>query len=346
MLNLARSAGLTGFAELAAKVGLDPHKIAVEAGVPTAALTDPDMRIPARAICLMFDLAASRSGVADFGLRVAEKRKLSNLGPIGLVVREQPTLRKALTQLARYIWLQNDAYSVHLEETGDIAVLRMATPAWLGRQNTELSLGVAMRIVRDLLGDSWRPQEACFPHPAPPKLDTHRRVFGCTPLFEQDFLGLVIDRADLEAPITTADPAMAQQLARYLEQIAAGRGNRVVDKVREMIVLLLPAGHCSVERVASRLAMDRRTVHRHLAAEQTTFSELMNSVRRELAESLLSRGDRAFQSIAELLGFSSLSAFAHWFRRQFGCTASDYQAHLAQGRRSEPVLEPAEAQVA
>jgi AraC-like DNA-binding protein len=346
MLNLARSAGLTGFAELAAKVGLDPNKIATEAGVPTAALTDPDMRIPARAICLMFDLAASRSGIDDFGLRVAEKRKLSNLGPIGLVVREQPTLRKALTQLARYIWLQNDAYSVHLEETGDIAVLRMGTPAWLGRQNTELSLGVAMRIFRDLLGDTWRPQEACFPHPAPAKLDTHRRVFGRTPLFDQEFLGLIIDRADLEAPIATADPAMAKQLARYLEQIAAGRGTRVVDKVREMIVLLLPTGDCTVQRVASRLAMDRRTVHRHLAAEHTTFSELMNTVRRELAESLLSRSDRAFQSIAELLGFSSLSAFAHWFRRQFGCTASDYQAHLTQGRRAGPLLEPTEAQVA
>jgi AraC-like DNA-binding protein len=336
MSNLARAAGLTGFAELALTLGVDPYKIAAEAGVPAAALSDPDMKVSARAICLMFDLAAERSGVDDFGLRIAENRRLSNLGPIGLAVREQPTLRKALAQLARYIWLQNDAYTVTLEETGDIAVLRMGTPAWLGRQNVELSLGVTMRVMRDLMGETWRPQEACFPHAAPAKLDMHRRVFGRMPLFDQDFLGLVIDRADLDAPIGRADPAMARELAHYLEQVAAGRGTSLGHKVREMIVALLPTGGCTVERVAGRLAVDRRTLHRHLAAEGATFSELLNAARREAAEALLARNDRAFQSVAELLGFSSLSAFAHWFRRQFGCTASDYRADVQAKAETRP----------
>jgi AraC-like DNA-binding protein len=333
MSNLARAAGLTGFADLALRLGLDPYKIAAEAGVPGGALADPDMRVPARGIDRMFSLAAERSGAEDFGLRIAENRRLSNLGPIGLVVREQPTLRKALTQLARYIWLQNDAYTASVEEIDDIAVLSLGAPPWVGRQICELSLGVAMRTIRDLVGEGWRPQEVRFTHPAPARLDVHRRVFGVTPLFEQDFLALVIDRADLDAPIAQADPAMARQLVRYLEQIAAGRGTSLGDKVREMIVILMPSGGCTVERVARRLAMDRRTLHRHLVAEGLTFSELMNAARREAAEALLARSDRPFQSVAELVGFSSLSAFAHWFRRQFGRTASDYRASMAgQGR--------------
>jgi AraC-like DNA-binding protein len=332
MSNLARAAGLTGFADLALAVGLDPYKLAAEAGVPAAAFSDPDMRVPVKGLDMMFEMAAERSGVEDFALRIAENRRLSNLGPIGLVVREQPTLRKALTQLGRYIWLQNDAYTVSLEEIDDIAVIRMGIPPWVGRQSSELSLGVAVRVVRDLLGETWRPQEARFTHPAPAKLDMHRKVFGRTPIFEQDFVGLVIDRADLDTAISTADPAMARQLVRYLEQIAAGRGTSLGDKVREMIVLLLPSGDCTVERVARRLAMDRRTLHRHLAAEGLTFSELLNTARREAAEALLARSDRPFQSVAELVGFASLSAFAHWFRRQFGCTASDYRAGAARDR--------------
>jgi AraC-like DNA-binding protein len=326
--HLARSAGLTGFVELALKVGVDPYRIAADAGVPAAALTDTEMQVPARAVSRMFDLAAARSGVDDFGLRIVEGRRLSNLGPIGLVVREQPTVRKALAQLARYIWLQNDAYAVHQEETGDIAIIRVTTPPWAGRQSADISLGVSMRVMRDLLGETWRPQEVRFQHSAPGKLDGYRRVFGRVPLFDQDFVGLVIDRADLDVAISTADPAMARQLARYLEQIADGRGASLGDKVREMIVLLLPTGGATVERVASRLSMDRRTLHRRLAAEGATFSELLNAARREVAETLLARSERSFQSVAELLGFSSLSAFAHWFRRQFACTASDYRMRL------------------
>ncbi|MGZ6039479.1 MAG: helix-turn-helix transcriptional regulator, partial [Phenylobacterium sp.] len=127
-----------------------------------------------------------------------------------------------------------------------------------------------------------------------------------------------------------ADPDMARQVVRYLEQIAAGRGSNFSDKVREMIVLLLPNGGVTVERVAQRLAMDRRTLHRKLVTEGTTFSELLNTARREVAEPLLARSERSFQSVADLLGFSSLSAFAHWFRRQFGSTASAYRASHAR----------------
>ena len=330
MAHLARSAGLTGFVELAVSLGVDPYKIASEAGVPAAAFNDPDMRVSARALSQMHELAAERSGREDFGLRLAEGRRLSNLGPIALVIREQPNLRAALAQLRRYIWLQNDAYSTSMEEMGDIAVLRLHAPPWTGRQGSEVAVGVAVRMFRELLGETWRPLEVMLAHDAPAKLDSYLRVYGVIPLFQQDFVGIVIPCADLDRPISTADPDMARQVVRYLEQIAAGRGSSFADKVREMIVLLLPNGGVTVERVAQRLAMDRRTLHRRLTAEGTTFSELLNTARREVAEPLLARSERSFQSIADLLGFSSLSAFAHWFRRQFGSTASAYRANHAR----------------
>lgn len=327
MAHLARSATLTGFIDLAVSLGLDPYKIANEAGVPVAAFNDPDMRVSARALDRVHELAAERSGVEDFGLRLAENRRLSNLGPIALVMREQPTIRAALVQLGRFIWLQNDAFSTSLEEVGDIAVLRLHTPTWTGAQNAELAVGVAVRIFRELLGETWRPLEAHLPHAALGKPEVYLRVYGVIPQFEQDFIGLVLPRSDLARPISAADPAMARQVVRYLEQIAASRGSSFADKVREMIVLLLPNGGVTVERVARRLAMDRRTLHRRLLMEGTTFSDLLNTARREVAEPLLARSERSFQSIADLLGFSSLSAFAHWFRRQFGSTASAYRAN-------------------
>jgi AraC-like DNA-binding protein len=330
MSHLARSAGLTGFVDLALSLGIDPYKIAAEAGVPAAAFNDPDMRVPARAISQMHELAAERSGAMDFGLRILEGRRLSNLGPIALVMREQPNLRAALAQLRRYIWLQNDAYSTSMEEIGDIAVLRLHAPPWTGPQSAEVSVGVAVRVIRELLGETWRPLEVHLPHPALNKPDAYLRTYGVIPLFGQDFIGMVLPRADLDRPIGAADPDMARQVVRYLEQIAAGRGSSFGDKVREMIVLLLPNGGVTVERVAQRLAMDRRTLHRRLAAEGTTFSELLNTARREVAEPLLARGERSFQSVADLLGFSSLSAFAHWFKRQFGSTASAYRASHAR----------------
>jgi len=79
------------------------------------------------------------------------------------------------------------------------------------------------------------------------------------------------------------------------------------------------------ERVAKHLGVDRRTLHRYLAREGETYSTLLNAVRTELATRYIGSCDRPLASVSELLGFSALSAFSRWFRRQFDCSVSQWR---------------------
>lgn len=338
MAQMARGAGLTGFVELAREAGLDPYRLAAAAGVPRAALTDPDTLVASPAIGRLIALAAGRAGAEDFGLRMAQTRRLSTLGPLGLALRHQPTLRSAIQVLVDFSWLQNEALALTLEDAGDLSVMRVGSVAWGNPAVMELTLGILFRTCVALRGPAWRPMEIRFIHRAPADLGPHRRMFGVTPLFEQDFMGIVFDRADLDAPIPGAEPALAAEAVRYLEHIAAGRGLALRDKVREFILMQLPNGGCTVERIAQMLGYDRRTLHRRLAGEGTSFSEVLAAVRRDLAGVLLANSGRSLNSVAEMLGFASLSAFAHWFRRSFGCTASVYRTQHAAplGRELSP----------
>jgi len=119
---------------------------------------------------------------------------------------------------------------------------------------------------------------------------------------------------------------MAGPLTQYLEHLAAGRTASLRGQVLDLILSMLSNGGCTVDRVAHRLGMDRRTLHRRLAAEGTSFTEILESARGDLATTLLSNSDRPMQNVAETLGFGSLSAFGHWFRRRFECSASRYRA--------------------
>jgi AraC-like DNA-binding protein len=327
---LCRSAALTGYADLARSLGLDPLRLAAAAGVPAAALTSPDLKIPSVAVGRMLEAAAKRAGAADFGLRLAETRRLSNMGALALIAREQPTLRKALQVMAQYQWLQNEAVCLTIEEAGDAAVLKVsAGKAGRGtpHQAIELSVGVLARNVRALVGERWRPELVYFQHAAPASLVTHRRVFGVKPLFDQSFDGLAFARETLDAPLTRADPEMARQIARYIEQIAAaGQAKSARDRVEELIALLLPTGTCSIKKAAQHLGVDRRTVHRRLAAQATTFSALVDDTRRRLATPLLTERNRPVQEVARSLGFSSTSAFSRWFRQRHARTARSLKA--------------------
>lgn len=318
---LTRSASLTGYADLARSLGLDPHRLARNEGLPPACLTEPDLKIPAAAVGRLLERAAALSGAQDFGLRLAETRRLSNLGVVALVLREQPTLRKALDAVVSYSWAQNQALALRLDLHDDVAILREA-PVRAGsgasRQGTELTLGVLALSIRRLVGHAWRPRDVHFSHGRPTDLATHRRVFGLTPRFDQDFDGLVIERRDLEAPIAGADPEAARRAERYLE-LEAGSGPRdLVAAIRELILALLPTGACTIQRVAVHLGVSRRTLHRQLAAGGHTFSDLLDEVRVGLAQRYLAAAQHSLTEISERLGYGSLSAFSRWRRMRLG----------------------------
>jgi AraC-like DNA-binding protein len=314
---LGRSAGLTGYVEVVRSMGLDPYRLAAAEGLPGACLTDPDMRVPAEAIGRLLEVTARRPGAEDLGLRLAESRRLSNLGPIGLVAREQPTVRAALECFHRYVWVQNEALSWRMEDVGDLTLLRLTITADRrpGRQAAELSIGVTVRVLHGLLGERWRPEAIVFQHAAPGRLDTHRRVLGVTPEFSHEFTGVFLLARDLATPIQGADPEMARQMQRFVDQFAPQRQTDTATTVRELVLALLPTGGCNVERVASMMHIDRRTLHRRLADQGLTFTGLVDEIRRQVTDQLLATGNRSLTEVADLLGYSSLSAFSRWRRR-------------------------------
>jgi AraC-like DNA-binding protein len=337
---LVRSASLTHFDQVAAASGLDARTLVAAAGLPSRCLDDPDLKIPARGVARLLEIAAARAHDPAFALRMVEARRLSNLGPLGLLVRDEPTLRDALEALMRHIHLHNEALTVRVEQNGPLVVVRFELDAEGGepvRQATELVVGVAFRVLGVFMGASWRPRLVCFSHRAPPHLGAHRRVFGRAVEFGHEFDGIVCNAAALDTPNPGADPVMARYARRMLDD--RGRALTTAAQVRQLIVLLLPRGHCKADRVAQHLGIDRRTVSRRLDAEGTTFSELVDRVRGDLSSRYLKEGSRPLAEISALLGFSAPSAYSRWHRQQLGtpprqakATRSPVTGGRAEGR--------------
>lgn len=315
---LARSAILTGYADLARSLGVDPLRLTTEQGLPPNCLANPDLWIPAYAVGRLFERTALVADVMDFGLRLAETRRLSNLGAIGLVLREQPTLRKAIEAMISYSWAQNQALTLRLEVLGDAAILREGSASIAGRQSDEMMLGVLALTLRKLVGPAWRPREVHLTYSRPADFTAHRRVFGVMPLFGEDFDGLVLDASDLQAPIAGADPVAAATAQRYLDLEARNDRHDPTTAVRDLIMGLLPTGACTIKRVAAHMGVSPRTLHRRLAeAGAPTFTELLNEARIGLARRYLTAG-HSLTEIAGRLGYASLSAFSRWRRFKVG----------------------------
>ena len=178
---LIRSACLTGYFDLVRSVGIDPFGLLRQVGLQRSCLSDPDQKIPTDAVIRLLEMSASVSRIQAFGIRLAEARSLSNLGPLALAARDAATLREALEAAIHYQQLHNEAMSVSLMEMGDVVIFRselIAEHCTPGRQPIELLVGVAHRFIRQLFGETWRSRPVWFTHGTPADMATNLRVFG------------------------------------------------------------------------------------------------------------------------------------------------------------------------
>jgi len=338
MTGLIRSASLTHYAEVAGSAGLDPYRMLSEFGLPSRCLKDAELMVPIDTVRRLLEASAERSGVESFGLLMAEARRLSNLGPLGLLIREQPTLRLAVEAFVRYGSRINESLFLTVEESGEVVVVReeliVGRSGASVRQSTELAIGVAFRMLRTFLGADWRPRRVCFAHDAPTDRSVHERVFGRHVEFGHAFNGIICSRHDLEVPNPDADPEIAKLARQMLEANLASKTPDLIARVRELVVTLLGTGTCTIDQVAQYLGIDRRTIHRRLARDGESFSNLVEAVRRELAERYVKDPNKSLAEASSLLGFSAPSGFSRWYRKRFKAKPSERRTRR-NGRKEQ-----------
>ena len=104
--------------------------------------------------------------------------------------------------------------------------------------------------------------------------------------------------------------------------------NNITTQVKSKLLDLLPSGHSTEEAVIQALHLSQRTLQRKLKEEGTTFKELLDETRRELAKEYVNDTSLSFSEITYLLGFSEQSNFTRAFKRWQGQSPSAYRQQV------------------
>lgn len=151
--------------------------------------------------------------------------------------------------------------------------------------------------------------------------------FGITPR-QGTSISVHFANADLERPFLTSNAAMWEffepKLRQRLQDLTSN--SKTSQRVRSVLLELLPAGKNSIEEVASKLLMSKRTLQRKLQAENTSFQDILQSVRTQLAKHYLQHEQISGIEIALLLGFDSQSSFIRAFTQWVGVSPEHYRS--------------------
>lgn len=327
-MQLIRGSCLTEFDALTTAHGGDPQALLAMAGVDPADAGRRDRYIPLRSAITAVEAAATVLGVDDFGRQLAARQNIDILGPVGVAARTATTVAEAFTILDTHMGSYSAGISARIILEPDQTLCRfeydfLLEPSPPQAQAIELSLGVTLRVLHLFLGTAYRPLAVHVPHPALGTPANYRGYFGCQPHFNQPIAGFTLSANDLRRPLRH-DPVAHQVAMSYLAN-ADARERGITNTVRSMVRQLLPTGELSAEFVARQFGIHPKTMQRRLIAEGTTYAELVDRTRRELAHRLLTGTDLPMAQVSRQLGYAEHSVFTRACRRWFDMTPTQYR---------------------
>lgn len=303
------------------RLGLDVAAVRAEAGV-SAALLEGEGRVAVSVLHAAWAAADRRLGRADAALFVAGQYSPGDYGLLGFVAMTASSLGEGLSMLARFapLWVEEPQMIARAERGLALRYVSGPPTEPAARFAEEATLAEILHAARRLAGPAVTPVEVRFTHDAPHDTRAHERFFGCPVRFGASDAELVFTPAVLAAPFPLGDARLGAYLReRASEELSRReRAARPHDQVKELIGEELPRGLPPLERIARRLATSERTLRRRLEADGTSFRELLDETRRELAERYMLEGRRPLAEIACLVGFSETSAFTRAFKRWTG----------------------------
>lgn len=340
-MSLIRGTSLTGFPELVRTLGgAEPDELLRRHSIPMTAVGDFDSFVDYVGLLRLLEDAARETRTPGFGRQLADLQGIEILGVVGAAARTAGTVRHAVAIIGRYLGAYSPAIQIRLDSEADrpglttfefrIVAERLPPHA----QGIELALGVALRVLRLLLGSTWSPLGVRLPHTALVPRAEYLAYFGTRVTFEDSIAGFTIRSSDLDQRLAP-DPTTHGALIAYLEAIVPAGRSAVKPAVAELVRRLFPTGEARLDLVAEQLGLHERTLQRRLAEEGTSYAEVVDGVRRGVCERLLRDTDMTLGHLARELGYAEQGALTRACRRWYGAAPLAYRQVL-RSRISSP----------
>jgi AraC-like DNA-binding protein len=197
----------------------------------------------------------------------------------------------------------------------------------------DIVMALLLDMCRMNAGAALRPVAASLRRRKPNPGDAYEHFFGCPVQFSAEENSFVLSARDADRALPSANRQLAAVFDRMLtEELAHLDRSDVVSRCRAAVLEQLSSGEGTEEETAKQLHMSARTLQRKLADANTTYLQLVDDTRKDLALRYIEDPRRSVTDITFSLGFSQPSAFTRAFKRWTGRNPSEYRTKSPSAR--------------
>lgn len=341
------AAVLDMFPELVRQLGGDPECLMSRARIDPAATYHSDSVLIHKTVAHLLRDAAEDLACPEFGLRLAAMQDCHKvLGPMGVAMKNSSTVGEAIAYCAQNIHTYSLAMRSYLEpELPQRSLLRVEVllrDKIDVRQIIEHALLLASHGIIDISDGAAQVREVWFKHAAQFSPSTYRDFFGCEIRFGQRANGVVLTDDDLRSQVVDADGMLYKMAVSFIELRYPPAQPPIQMCVRTLIEQRLADPDCTNDRIAASLCVRPRTLQRRLRAEGTSFDEMKDTVRREVAIHYITRTDMPLLQVAEKVGYAESSVLSRSCYRWFSASPRQLRRQMRgdRSRHDDGVVHP------
>jgi AraC-like DNA-binding protein len=310
--------------------GIGPDTVLERTGLTLTEVRDPHtLTSIGQYLTACENIVAAGAEFSD-AFAIGSRLHLSAYGMYGYALMCSPTMRDFFDFAVRYQPLATPTVRLGWRAEGDFAiwqfreiyrdVMSSEVRTFLVRQQMKMTF----THIRDTAGSDNLPVCALFALAEDEHAPEDARELSCACLYGQE-------ANELHYPVGILEqtPELGNRLTRTMleetcdrligqSRISSGLSGEVYQ-----LLLLAPSHFPSMTAIADQLGLQERTLRRRLAAEDTSYGEIVDDVRRKLAIEYLQTTRMSVDDVAWKVGFSDSANLRRAIRRWTGQTIGE-----------------------
>jgi AraC-like DNA-binding protein len=305
------------------------HAVLSRAGLPPTFFQPERITVSTAELFALWRAIGETSADPSIGLTLGSEPRLEHYSPTAIAAVCSRSLRDAVVRIGRYkrltcpedvrLKVTRDEVSIELVYTeateSEPDVLVDVAMAWIhsiGRRGTDGQL-TPLRI------DLAR---------SPLHADLLEGHFGCPVRFKARRNALVLNVQDIDRPFVTHNEDLLVMIGAQLdlELSAVPVDDDVAGQVKRAVKRSMAGQRPALQHVAAELGMSERTLQRRLTACGSSFQQVAEGARRELARHYLGNSQAENHEVAYLLGYEDANSFFRAFHHWEGTSPGEWRA--------------------
>jgi AraC-like DNA-binding protein len=306
------------------KAGAPVHRYLKEVSLDRYNFEQSDSYIPLSQFFDLLEIVHEKEGVASVISEFVGGYKLEELGDVGRGLASCPDLLTACRETQRTDAQFQTNQRFWLEVKGKQSKLHNAYLDLNHEQSRFMevsALVIMMEGFRIAGGQSWLPSEIHTTLDSLEEFDKFLPINECDVKFNQSSLGLVFPTIDLSLQMGSGQ---GPDILSGIPDEASSLSERIEYLINSVNQGRIP----NLELIADNTDITSRSIQRQLAAEGTTYFQIVDDWRFKNALRLLAKADLKISEIAEQLHYANPSNFLRFFKRRTGVSPNKYRESL------------------